>query len=228
MNNFWLTDRPLRVAAWVLVAAFGVHLVNGLLVERLALGFESFADYSDVNLLADAIGSLPWRASATAHLVSAFAVMTLAVALASRVRVSNHWSWPLIAGTGVVSATGFALNGISGNLGAQVLDLLVSGNAAVAEAGLVAALSLAVPIFNALAIVMLGALVALVSGWARAECALPRAAIWLGWATATSCVVMAFAYVPAYLLLIPAWTLTLVGAIRPVGAGARDIHAHEL
>jgi len=39
---------------------------------------------------------------------------------------------------------------------------------------------------------------------------------------------MAFAYVPAYLLLIPAWTLTLVGAIRPVGAGARDIHAHEL
>ncbi len=205
----WEGTRPVRAAAAVIAIAFCVHLVNGLYVERVLLGFETFTDYTDVEKLANAIGSVPWRASAVAHLVTAFAVLVLAAAQALRARATGHWSWPLVYGTGILAATGFALNGIAGNLGAQVLAMLVDGNVGLDADAVVAGFSIFVPVVNALAIVMLGVLIALMTTWGARQ-GHPRWRRVLGWVTAGSCVVMAFTYLPAYLLLVPAWALTLV------------------
>ena len=53
----------LSVATFIMATAFVVHVLNGLVIERLVLDLRRFQDYADVDLLARAINSVPWRAS---------------------------------------------------------------------------------------------------------------------------------------------------------------------
>lgn len=213
------TRRVLRTSSLVIALAFLVHAVNGLVVERSVLGFTSFDDYSDVTKLQVAIGSVPWRLSGVGHFVTSFVVLVLALGLAQRARRTGYGAWPLIAALGIVSATGFGINGAANGLGAQVVHLLQDRNPAVAPEGAVVTLSIVVPLANALAITMLGGLLITVSIWARRTGSLSTGLVVLGWIAGVSGLLMAFAYVPAYLLLYLVW---LVWFGLTVGDPAQD------
>jgi hypothetical protein len=209
--------RSLSVAAFVIAAAFGVHAVNGLVVERLVLGFTSFADYADAELLADAIGSWPWRASGLAHLATAAAMVAVAVLSrpwldhGSATRASAAHAFALL------SATGFALNGIAAGLGAQVVGLLEEQNPASASSAVIA-FSVLVPVVNGLAIVAMACVVATISLHLRSEGALGPAASTGTAVVVLSGLVMAVAYVPAYLLLLPVWWIWFGVRVRRTAA----------
>jgi hypothetical protein len=213
------TRRVLRTSSFVIALAFLVHAVNGLVVERSVLGFTSFDDYSDVAKLQVAIGSVPWRLSGVGHFVTSFVVLVLALGLAQRAHRTGYGAWPLIAALGIVSATGFGINGAANGLGAQVVHLLQDRNPAVAPEGAVVTLSIVVPLANALAITMLGALLITVSVWGRRTGSLSTGLVVLGWIAGVSGLLMAFAYVPAYLLLYLVW---LVWFGLTVGEPAQD------
>lgn len=203
-----------RAAAGVTAAAFTIHMLNGLVVERAVLGLESYDDYAVVAKLQGAIGSWPWRASGLGHLLTAFAVLVLAVGLAERARRTGFAAHAVIGGLGVVAAVGYGLNGVAAGLGAQVMHLLQDSNPGVPPETAVVTMTLLVPVVNALAITMTGAMMLLVSVWAWSARPFGRGLAVLGLVAGASGLVMAFVYVPAYLLLYLAWALWLaaVGA----------------
>jgi len=204
----------LRNAALVMALAFLVHVINGLLIERTLLGFTSFDDYSDVDKLQVAIGSVAWKASGVGHFVTAFVVLVLALGLAERARRTGYGAHALIAALGTVAAAGFGIIGAANGIGAQVMHLLQDHNPSVPPAGAVVALSLIGPIANALAITMFGGLLITVSVWGRRTGSLGRGLVVLGWIAGVSGLLMAFAYVPAYLFLYLVWLVWFATTVR--------------
>jgi hypothetical protein len=197
-----------RPAATVIAVAFTVHLVNGLLIEPTWLGFESYQDYADATLLADAVGSAAWIASGLGHLATAAAVVVLAVVLRDRFAGVDPTRASLLHGFALVAAAGFALDGI-GNLSAgQATHLLAEANPASAEAAFVA-LSVLVVAVNALAIASLGVVWWLLWSLARSAAVAPRWPAVLAAVAGTAGLVMALVVLPVYLLLYWAAAVSL-------------------
>ena len=209
----------LRRSALVMALAFTVHALNGLFIERAVLGLKSYTDYSVITKLDPAIGSIPWRASGVGHFLTAFAVLVLSVGLAERARDDGYAAWRLIAALGTVSAAGFAVNGVSASIGAQVVDLLQKYNPAEPTSSPIVALTLIVSVLNAVAITMFAGMLISVSVWARRTGALPRGLIITGWIAGISGLIMGFAYIPAYLFVYLVWLWWFV-AVVPERRGA--------
>jgi hypothetical protein len=205
--------RALRVAFYVIAAAFLVHSINGLIVERFVLDIRSFTDYAEVDKLGEAIGSWPWRISGLGHLATCFAMVVVAVGV-RRWMVARASSLADYAhGFALLSALGFAANGVASGLGAHVVDLLEERNQELAGTAIVA-YSVLVPVVNGVAIVCLGVVILLLARFLGQQHLAGRGFVRYSWVTGASALVMAVAYVPAYLFLVLVWMLWGASVVR--------------
>jgi len=216
--------RSASIAAVVITACFCVHATNGLIVERLFLGFHSYTDYADVDKLGRALGSAPWLASGVAHLVTGVAVVVLGVNLAQviaprRARLAEYLRYA----TGV-AAVGFTMLGVADVQGSQTVKLLADQNPELRRTAYLA-LSIVVPVANGVAITAFGWMMLIVARYAQGGLTgLPRWYMVLSYVAGASGLLLGLAYVPVYLLLFLAWcwcTAVLFRHGGPVSLSAR-------
>jgi hypothetical protein len=218
-------SRWLAYAAFVIAAAFTMHSLNGLIIERTVLHLKTFNDYASVPLLKGAIGSWPWRLSGLGHLLSGFAMVVVALELRRWMDDRDWHQARAVQAFALLSATGFLLNGIASGLGAQVVHLLSTQNPADADSAIVT-YSFVVPVVNGLAIVCLGVVVILIARFAAEQGIFGRGFVIYSWITGVAGLVMAFAYLPAYLFLDLIWLLWFgVGVLRVSRESALGLQA---
>lgn len=194
-------------AAFVIFIAFLMHNLNALVIEPRVLGFTDPAvDYAKIDKLQKAMTSWPWMLSGLGHLLSGFAAMIIGFAVHRQFVDSNPIAARLALGAAIASACGFLLTGISNVGGAYTLELLAAQNPDQVSAIFLAATVMRVS-FNSLAIVALGWF-ALQLSWCGIQSGrLPRSFCYFGYLAALSGLLMAFAYVPIYLVLYLFWSL---------------------
>lgn len=208
------------IAALVMAVCFTVHAVNGLIVERLFLGFETYTDYADVDKLRDALGSPPWIASGLAHVVTGVAVVVLGTNLARIVGGSPNGSRTIaeyLRYASLAAGVGFTLLGVADVQGSQTVKLLADQNPELDRSAYLA-LSVVVPVVNGLAIVALGWVILLFSRYARREgTGLPGWFVVLSYVAGASGLLLALVYVPVYLFLFLGWLWCLTLLLRRDG-----------
>jgi hypothetical protein len=197
----------LRLAAAVIAVCLAVHALNGLVLERVFLDFESYDDYADLTKLRDAFGSPLWIASGVAHLITAAAVVWFGVSLARLAEAER----PAFAQTvrvvcGVASA-GFVLLAVTLLQGAGSTALFADENPDQADA-FYAALSVVNVTADGLAIAALGVLVLLTARHGRGSW--PRWFVRLGYLAALCGLVQAFVYAPLFLFAGLVWFVAFV------------------
>ena len=203
------------IAALVMALCFCVHAVNGTFIERRFLGFEKYTDYADVDKLGHALGSWPWLASGTAHLITGVAVVVLGTNLARIVGPTSRTLAEYLRYATLVAAVGFTMLGVADVQGSETMHLIIDQNPELRrEAYLV--LGLVVPVANGIAIMGLGWVILLFSRYARRDGT--GFATWyvvLSYIAGVSGLVLGFAYIPAYLFLFLGWLASTAILLRP-------------
>ena len=216
--------RHASIAALVMAVCFTVHAVNGLVVERFFLGFETYTDYADVDKLRDALGSPAWLTSGFAHLVTGVAVVVLGTNLARIVGGSSNGSRTIaeyLRYASLAAGVGFTLLGVADVQGSQTVKLLADQNPELDRTAFLV-LSVIVPVVNGLAIVALGWVILLFARYARREgTGVPGWFVVLSYVAGASGLLIAIAYVPVYLFLFLAWLWCLTALLRGGGPVSR-------
>ena len=211
--------KVIRISALVMALAFVMHSLNGFFIERTFLGLTSFNDYSVISKLQDAIGSVPWKLSGIGHFSTAFAVLVLSISLSELAKADGYGGARLIGRLGIVSAVGFAANGVANGIGAQVVKLLQENNSDVVgiQAATIASFSIFEAIMNAVAIVMFGAFLITVTIWGRRFGYFSKSLVICGWIAGMSGILMAFVYLPAYLMFYLIWLIWFLIVVKSSG-----------
>lgn len=209
--------RNASFAAAVIAFCFCVHATNGLLVERLFLGFHSYDDYANVHKLRAALGSAPWLASGTAHLVTGVAVVVLGVNLGALMRPTRPRLAEYLRYATAAACVGFTTLGAADVQGSQTVKLLAKQTPPLGDTAYMA-LSVVVPVVNGLAISALGWMILLTARYAQGGASgFPRWFVVLSYVAGVSGLLLGFLYIPAYLLLFLAWTVCLAVLLRHGG-----------
>jgi len=209
--------RTASIASAVIALCFCVHATNGLLVERLFLGFHTYDDYANVHKLRAALGSPPWLASGTAHLVTGVAVVVLGVNLSALMRPTRPRLAEYLRYATVVACVGFTTLGAADVQGSQTVALLAKQTPQLGDTAYMA-LSVIVPVANGLAISAFGWMMIITARYAQgAAPGFPRWFVVLSYIAGASGLLLGFAYIPAYLLLFLAWAACLSVLLRHGG-----------
>lgn len=206
--------------AIVMALAFLVHNVNGLIIEPRLLGFDDpVNDYAKVEKLQIAMQSWPWLASGFGHLLTGFAVFGLGLHFSERFRGAAPTVSRLLLALGIAAGTGFLLVGVTNVGGTQTLKLLSANNPELTDTVFLAATIVRVSV-NSLAIVAMGSTILLISYGGLRTSTLPRSYGYYGYVAGLSGLIMAFAYIPVYLLLYLVWAVwTMVVLARSATRG---------
>jgi hypothetical protein len=221
-------SRRAGYAALVIFAAFLMHTINAAYFEPRVLGFTNVPyDYARVDLLVNAIGTVPWTLSGFGHLLSGFACVYLAVAGQEMFRTSEPVAARFLSITGTIAAIGFLLTGISDLVGGGPFKfrfasapLMVSQNPGM-EQPIYLAMGLVRIFFNALAQVGLGWYAIVVSRCGLRTGRLGRALCWFGYVSGACGLLMGIVFAPLYLYTVLVWSLwygiTLLRLREPLG-----------
>jgi hypothetical protein len=114
---------------------------------------------------------------------------------------------------------GFAVNGVENGIGAQVVKLLQENNSDVVgiQAATIASFSIFEAIMNAVAIVMFGAFLITVTIWGRRFGYFSKSLVICGWIAGMSGILMAFVYLPAYLMFYLIWLIWFLIVVKSSG-----------
>lgn len=206
--------RRAAFAALLIFGAYLIHNVNALYIEPNILGFrDPRVDYAKIELLKNAVGSVPWTLSGLGHLLSGFAMVYLGLGARAIFRSYKLVPTRVAMLAAVIGAVGFMLTGISDLVGGGLFGL---GNGALTQ--LVAqnpdlerpaylALSLGRIVFNCLAQVGLGWYAVLVSWCGRRTGVLPRWFCYVGYVSGFMGLVQGIVFFPFYLQFVLIWSL---------------------
>jgi hypothetical protein len=206
--------RRTAIASLVIFGAFLIHNVNALYIEPNILGFRNpRVDYARIELLKNAVGSVPWTFSGLGHLVSGFAMVYLALGVRALYR--NYKLVPArVAMLGaLIGAVGFMLTGISDLIGGGLFGLpngavrLLAEQNPDLERAAYLSLSLGRIVFNCLAQVGLGWYAVLVSWCGRRTGLLPAWFCYFGYLSGFMGVVQGVLFFPFYLQFVLVWSL---------------------
>ena len=200
--------RSAGYAALLIFVAFAIHNLNGAYIEPTYLGFDSYADYANLDKLQAASRALPWLLSGLGHVASGFAMVILTLGVYARYRDLRPAAALIALGAGLLAATGFFLIGISHVIGRQTLMLLADTNPDQRDAAYTAATVVRIWV-NGLAQVCLGWFAVQLSwcGWQTRT--LPRSFLLFGFVSGAAGLAMAVAYIPIYLFTVLLWALWL-------------------
>lgn len=217
-------DRLAPWAAAVIAVAFGMHNLNGAVIEPRLLGFGSYADYADLARLQAASRAWPWLLSGIGHVASGFAVTVLGLAAYRRYAPQYPDAALVAAAATLLAATGFLLVGISHVIGRQTLLLLADANPpALRDAAYTAATVVRIWV-NALAQIGLGWFAVQLAWMGRRAGDFGRGFAGFSALSGACGLLMAVAYIPVYLYTVLVWAIWLAFAWRgrcaPVAAAA--------
>lgn len=206
--------RRAAFAALIIFGAFLIHNVNALYIEPNILGFKDpRVDYAKIELLKNAIGSVPWTLSGLGHLLSGFAMVYLALGARAIFRNYKLVSTRVAMLAAVIGAVGFMMTGISDLVGGGLFGLptgavrqLVAQNPDL-ERPAYLAMSLGRIVFNCLAQVGLGWYAVLVSGCGLRTGVLPRWFCYVGYVSGIMGLVQGVVFFPFYLQFVLIWSL---------------------
>lgn len=205
--------RAAGYAALLIFAAFLMHNVNAGYFEPRVLGFHEPADYARIELLRNAIGSVPWTLSGFGHLFCGFAMMYLARAAGELCGPAGAAPARIAGYAAVAGGIGFLLTGISDLVGGGpfgspfgAVRLMAAQNPDVERAAYLAQ-SLARISYNSLAQVGLGWYAVLVSWGGIRSGSLPKWLCYFGYFSGFCGVIMGVLFVPLYLYTVLLWSL---------------------
>jgi hypothetical protein len=206
--------RRAAIASLIIFGAFLIHNVNALYIEPNILGFKDpRVDYAKIELLKNAVGSVPWTLSGLGHFVTGFAMVYLA--LGARGLFRNYKLTPSRVAmlAALIGAVGFMLTGISDLIGGGLfglpngaVKLMVAQNPDL-ERPAYLAMSLGRIVFNCLAQVGLGWYAVLVSWCGRRTGLLPAWFCYFGYLSGFMGVVQGVLFFPFYLQFVLIWSL---------------------
>jgi len=197
-----------------MAACFLVHAVNGTVVERVFLDFHTYTDYANVDKLGHALGSWPWLASGTAHLVTGVAVVVLGTNLARVVGPTSRTLAEYLRYATIVAAVGFTMLGVADVQGSETMHLIINENPDLRRESYLV-LGLVVPVANGVAIMGLGWVMLLLARYARrVESGFPGWFVVLSYVAGASGLLVGFVYLPVYLFLFLAWLVAAAVLLR--------------
>ena len=102
------------IAAFIIVAGMLIHNMNALWLEPTYLGFvDKGKDYADMAKIENAIWSISFTSSGTAHIFVGFSMMILGLYLSEFFRATTPIGAKLVFIASMLSGLGFLMTGIS-------------------------------------------------------------------------------------------------------------------